>query len=385
MHETSQLTVFWDDHCLDHEPPAGEFEAAWTGLLAVREPHPDRPERLRNIRHIVEQTLADRVTWAAVTPATRPQLERVHDPAYVDEFEAFCAAGGGRLTADTGANEASFTAARYAAGAAIQAADHALDHGLDAVPYALVRPSGHHAQPAQVDGFCFFNNVAVAAEHVLATTGTERVAILDWDVHHGNGTQACFSDRDDVLVVSVHNDHWSWDEEAHPQTGDVDEVGAGAGEGYTLNVPLPPGTGDEGYAYAFDRVVEPAVAAFDPDLLLVSAGQDGGTVDPLGRNVLTKAGFEELGRRVRELAAAVADGRLALVQEGGYQLSHLAYATLGVLEGVLEYETGIDDPMAWMDEDLDSARRAVDAVAAHHAAYWPLPDPEIDTGGGWRE
>lgn len=367
-----RLTVFFDDRFLDHEPPAGEFEAEWTGRLAVKEPHPDRPERIRNIRRIVEHELDDHVAWADVTPASRETLKRVHTPAYIDEFERFCAAGGGRLTAETGANEASFEAARWAAGAAVQAADHAVANAPDRIPYALVRPSGHHAQPAQADGFCFFNNVAVAAEHALATTGVERVAVVDWDVHHANGTQECFYERDDVLVVSIHNDHWSWDREAHPQTGDLDEDGRGVGEGYTVNVPLPAGTGDDGYAAVFERIVEPAVTAFDPDLLMVSAGQDGGTVDPLGRNVITKSGFEQLGRRARELAEATADGRLALVQEGGYQISHLAYATLGVLEGALGAETGIEDPMAWMDEDLTSARRAIDRIVEYHSAHWPL-------------
>jgi acetoin utilization deacetylase AcuC-like enzyme len=175
-----------------------------------------------------------------------------------------------------------------------------------------------------------------------------------------------------VLVVSVHNDHWSWDPEAHPQTGDLAEDGRGDGTGYTLNAPLPPGTGDQGYAELFERVVEPAVTAFDPDLLLVSAGQDGGTVDPLGRNVLTKDGFRRLGRRVRELADDAAEGRLGLVQEGGYQISHLAYATLGVAEGVLGTDTGVEDPMAWMDEDLDSARRAIDRIADYHGRHRPL-------------
>lgn len=372
MKENADLTLFWNDRCLDHEAPAGEFEAEWTGRLAVKEPHPDRPERLRNIRHIVEETIDERVRWLGISPATREQLERTHDPEYIDDFEAFCESGGGRLTAETGANEASFDAARYAAGGAIRAAEHAVEGGLDDVPYALVRPSGHHAQPAQADGFCFFNNVAVAADHALATTGTERVAIVDWDVHHGNGTQECFYDRDDVLVVGIHNDHWSWDPEAHPQTGDLDEDGAGAGEGYNVNVPLPPGTGDRGYADVFDRIVEPIVADFEPDLLIISAGQDAGTVDPLGRNVVTKDGFEELGRRARDLAATAADGHLALVQEGGYQISHLAYATLGVLEGVSGVETGIDDPMAWMDEDVESARRGIDMIVDYHAANWPL-------------
>ena len=304
MSETEGLTVFWDDRCLDHEPPAGEFEAEWTGRLAVEEPHPDRPERVRNIRRIIETELPELVTWADVTPATRTQLERVHDPAYLEEFERFCEAGGGRLTAETGANEASYAAAEHAAGAAISAAKHAVEHASQRIPYALARPSGHHAQPAQADGFCFFNNAAVATEHVLKTTDTQRVAILDWDVHHGNGTQECFYGRDDVLAVS--------------------------------------------------------------------AGQDGGTVDPLGRNVLTKDGFETLGQRARELAAAVSDGRLALVQEGGYQISHLAYATLGVLEGVLDQSTGIQDPMAWMDEDFDSARRTIDDVTDHYDSFWPV-------------
>jgi acetoin utilization deacetylase AcuC-like enzyme len=372
MSETEGLTVFWDDRCLDHEPPAGEFEAEWTGRLAVEEPHPDRPERVRNIRRIIETELPELVTWADVTPATRTQLERVHDPAYLEEFERFCEAGGGRLTAETGANEASYAAAEHAAGAAISAAKHAVEHASQRIPYALARPSGHHAQPAQADGFCFFNNAAVATEHVLKTTDTQRVAILDWDVHHGNGTQECFYERDDVLVISVHNDHWSWDPEAHPQSGDVEEHGRGGGKGYNVNVPLPPGTGDEGYEHVFDRLVEPIVTDFDPGLLVVSAGQDGGTVDPLGRNVLTKDGFETLGQRARELAAAVSDGRLALIQEGGYQISHLAYATLGVLEGVLDQSTGIQDPMAWMDEDFDSARRTIDDVTDHYDSFWPV-------------
>jgi acetoin utilization deacetylase AcuC-like enzyme len=375
MTDSHTLTVFWSDRCLDHDAPPGEFEAEWTGRLAVKEPHPDRPERLRNVRHIVEHTIPEYVTWVDAPKASREQVERVHDPAYVDEFAAFCEAGGGRLTADTGANEASYDAARHAAGGTVAAAERALARGPTDVPYALVRPSGHHAQPAQADGFCFLNNAAIAAEHALATTDVDRVAILDWDVHHGNGTQECFYDREDVLVVGLHNDHWSWDEDAHPQTGDVTERGVGDGVGYNVNVPLPPGTGDEGYAYAFERIVDPAVTSFDPDLLVVSAGQDPGTVDPLGRNVVTKDGFADLGRRVRELAATAADGRLLLVQEGGYQLTHLAYATLGVLEGVLGVETGIEDPMAWMDEDLDSARRAIDEVAAAHADHWPVLSP----------
>jgi len=367
-----QIPVLWDEVFLEHEPPAGEFESGWTGRLAVREAHPDKPERVQNIKHIPTHELGEYCELEAVTPATREQLHRVHAAEYVDELEAFCEAGGGRLTAETGANDQTFTAARYAAGAAVGAAQRAADSTSTAVPYALVRPSGHHAQPSQADGFCFFNNAAVAAEAVLAADAVDSVAILDWDVHHGNGTQEVFYDRDDVLFVSLHNDHGSWDPAAHPQSGDITEDGVGRGEGYNVNVPLPPGTGDRGYALAFDRVVEPIVTAFDPDLVLVSAGQDAGTVDPLGRNVVTKAGFEALGARVRELAATCADGRLAVIQEGGYQQSHLGYATLGVFEGVLGLESTIEDPFDWLDEDVDSTRRALTAIVDHYASYWPL-------------
>ncbi|WP_266081098.1 class II histone deacetylase [Haladaptatus caseinilyticus] len=367
----TDLHVFWDDSFTAHTPPAGEFETKWSGRLAAKEPHPDREERVRNIRSIIEHVLDDRANWQSVAPATKAQLNRVHSSEYITEFERFCEAGGGRLTAETGANEASYSAARHAAGAAIQAAETAIDCD-DSVPYALVRPSGHHAQPTQADGFCFFNNIAVAAEHLLQTEDIERVGILDWDVHHGNGTQECFYDRDDVLFVSLHNDHWSWDPNAHPQTGDVDEYGVGTGQGYNLNIPLPPGTGNSGYEAAFDRIVEPVFEAYDPDVLLISAGQDPGVVDPLGRNVVTKRGFESFGRRARRMAEKYSDGRFAIVQEGGYQVSHLAYATLGVLEGSLGVETGIEDPFAWLDEDLQSARAAVTRIADRFTNDWPV-------------
>ena len=365
------LTVFWNEATLDHEAPDAEGKSEWSGRLAVRDSHPDQPDRVRNVRHIVEHELGDHTAFEAVEPATREQLERVHDPDYVDEVERFSANGGGRLIGTTGGNEATHRAATYAAGAAIRAAEHAVDEGPDSVPYALSRPSGHHAQPAQADGFCFYNNAAVAVEHAIETGRAERVAVLDWDVHHGNGTQECFYDRDDVLFVSFHHDHGSWHPVSHSQTGSAEETGAGEGEGYSLNVPLPLGTGDEGYAYAIDRFADPVIGEFDPDLLVVSAGQDPGTIDTLGRNVVSKAGFEALGRRAYDLAARHADGNLAVVQEGGYHVSHLAYATLGVLEGTLGVETGVEDPFAWLDEDVESARRAVDDAAAVHAASWP--------------
>ncbi|MEY7850748.1 class II histone deacetylase [Natrarchaeobius sp. A-rgal3] len=367
-----EVTALWNERFLEHEPPAGEGEAPWTGRLAVEQPHPDRPDRLRNVRHILRHELEERVRWRDAPEATDEQLHRVHDPSHVEQLRTVCATGGGRITGGTGANEATYAAARYAAGGAAAAADHAIERGLEDVPYAAIRPSGHHAQPAQFDGFCFFNNVAVAAEQALTHAGVDRVAILDWDVHHGNGTQEIFFERADVLTISLHNDHVSWNPEAHPQTGDADEHGEGDGVGYNVNVPLPPGTGNGGYEVAFDRLVEPIVTQYDPDLLLVSAGGDPGTVDPLGRNVVTKAGFEMLGRRARRIAEASANGRLALIQEGGYHPSHLAYATLGTIEGVLGIDSAIDDPFVWLEGDTDSAVATIDDVVDHYDAWWGL-------------
>ncbi|WP_425499816.1 class II histone deacetylase [Natrinema caseinilyticum] len=370
----TELRVYYDDAALAHVPPSGEFQLPWSGRLAAREPHPDRRERIENIRSIVGSELDDRTTWTDVDPATESEVTRVHAPAYVDEVRSWAADGGGRLTSETGGNAETYRAALTSAGGAIGAAERAVDPGSSDLPYALVRPSGHHAQTAQSDGFCFFNNVAVAAAHLLETGRADRVAVLDWDVHHANGTQEIFYDRDDVLLVSLHNDHWPWDEVSHPQSCDLTERGIDDGEGYTVNVPLPAGTGDDGYRYAIDELVAPVLAAYDPDVLLVSAGQDPGVMDPLGRNAVTKAGFESLGDRARSLAADHAGGSLALVQEGGYQRTHLAYATLGVLEGALGIESEIDDPFAWMGGNPAPAKRAVDRAIEAHGDYWPLEE-----------
>ena len=371
MVRDSELAVYFDDACLDHVLPPGAFELGPDERVAVDEPHPERPERLTNVRHIVAHELGERVEWADVEPATAEQLQLVHDPDYVEMIRAESGGDPTFLTPTTAVVDDTYRAARHAAGASVQTAVRAVESPPSEIPYALVRPGGHHAQPAQADGFCYFNLVAVAAEHVLETRDVDRIAVVDWDVHPGNGTTEIFYDRDDVLVISLHNDFGSWGN-SHPQTNRLDELGAGDGKGYTVNVPLPPGTGDEGYAHAFDRVVEPVVSAFDPDLVLVSAGQDPGVVDPTAPNLVTKSGFEEMGRRVRRLAGDHAGGSLGLVQSGGYQLSHLAYATLGVLEGALGYETGVKDPFAVLSGLDAPPREWIDSAVAAYADYWPV-------------
>lgn len=379
MDDRHSVTVYWDKQFERYQNPKRALTLPPSMLFAVDEPHPDRPERIRNIRHIVTEVMEPQVRFEDVDPAPREALERVHESGYIDMVEDG-GADAGPLSPHTPLTSDTYRTAKLAAGAAMATAETAIHD--DTTPYALARPSGHHAQPDRADGFCYFNNVAVAAEHALTTTRVDRVAIVDWDVHHGNGTQECFYDREDVLFVSIHNDHRSWDPETHPQEGTVTETGEGPGQGFTVNVPVPFGTGDRGYAYAIDSLINPIVAAFDPDLILVSAGQDAGPRDPLGRNVLTRQGFKDLGRRVRDLADAHAGGRLGVVQEGGYQLTHLALATLGVLEGVAgldaDYKDGPftpeTDPFAWPahSENYDLAVEWIEDARRSVSDQWAL-------------
>ena len=240
-------------------------------------------------------------------PATREQVERCHEPAYLDRLEAVAAPT--MLDLDTVASETSYEAALLAAGCSIEA--------VERDGFALVRPPGHHALPERAMGFCLLDNVAIAARHAQAELGVERVAIVDWDVHHGNGTEEIFRGDDSVLFVSMHQ--WPF----YPGTG-----GPGEGDETTVNVPLPAGSADEDYLRAFDRVVEPAVRAFDPELVLVSAGFDAHEHDPLAGMRVTADGFRELALRTAALAP-----RVAAVLEGGYDPRTLPGLVSAALEG----------------------------------------------------
>ena len=291
----------YSERCLDHD----------TG-----ERHPENPDRLRAIR----RGLAKRhgVEYTDASPASRGAVTAVHDEAYVDEFESFCADGGGSWDPDTVACEATWDAALASAGLAQWAARSALDgdEGRD-TPFAIGRPPGHHAVDDDAMGFCFFNNAAVAAEGVVDDGRADRVAIFDWDVHHGNGTQDVFYDRDDVFYSSIHEDG------LYPDTGDLEEIGRDDGEGTTVNLPLAAGAGDADYRYAIDEAIAPAVDRFDPDLLIVSAGFDAHRHDPISRMRVSSEGYAMMTDQVRSIADDVGAAD-AYVLEGGYGLDTLA-------------------------------------------------------------
>ncbi len=290
--------------------------------------HPENARRLRAI----DQELAarDLVRDRPIVPfgaASDAALGRVHDPRYVAGVREFAAQGGGYLDADTVVRPDSVEVAALAAGAGIAAVDAALD-GVAARSFVLARPPGHHATPQRGMGFCIFNTIAVAAAQALER-GVARVMIIDWDVHHGNGTQDAFYDSDQVLFVSLHQSP------LFPGSGAASERGAGQGSGYTLNVPLRAGGGDEVYRAVFADVVTPAAEAYQPELVLISAGFDAHAADPLANMRATEAGFAGMARRAREIAETYAEGRMVAFLEGGYDppaLAQSVVATLAVLD-----------------------------------------------------
>lgn len=323
-----RVGFLYDPAVLDHRPPEG---------------HPERPARVRETLALLEsQGMLDRLIRLPVTPAMRAQIERVHSPAYLDRVERIVAGGGGYLDAgDTVASPGSWAAVRAAAGAGIGAVDAVMTGAVDA-SFALVRPPGHHAPPDRAMGFCILNHAAIAAAHAVAEHGLSRVLLVDFDVHHGNGTQDCFYASPHVLYFSTHQSP------AYPFTGAVEETGRGAGEGYTVNVPLPPDVGEAGFLQAFDAVLRPLAARFRPELVIVSAGYDAHWRNSRYvagiRERLTVRGLCALSQHLQEIADAYCPGKLVGILEGGYDLDALGWGVLGTLRVWLG-DTDIEDPL----------------------------------------
>lgn len=298
--------------------------------------HVERATRLAAIMAALDASgLRPALQELEAQPASDTQILAVHEPRLLETVRWTSTQDDVWLGMDTYTTRASYAAARMAAGAAIAAVD-AVAGGRADNAFALIRPPGHHATPAQPMGFCLFNNIAIAARHAMAQFGIERVAIVDYDVHHGNGTQDCFYDDGQVFFCSSHASP------LYPGTGAEAEAGLEDGYGATLNLPLPYRTGDMGFARLYDQVVIPALRRFGPQLILVSAGYDGHWDDPLGPLSLSIGGYAALTQRLVALAGEVCGGNIALILEGGYSLPALAGCTIAALRVLLGQDPGAD-------------------------------------------
>jgi acetoin utilization deacetylase AcuC-like enzyme len=310
--------------------------------------HPENKRRIEAIESRLES-----LDWLGLTvdeapAATRAQIERVHTPEHYDAIEGFCERGGGMIDLDTVASRGSFEAALRGAGGAASAAERLLAGDAE-FAFCGLRPPGHHAEVATAMGFCLFNNVAVAAAHARAECGIDRVLVLDWDVHHGNGTQDIFYDSDAVLYASIHQSP------CYPGTGAAGERGAGAGEGYTLNLPVPAGAGPDEFLALVQHVVAPVARRYEPGLVALSAGYDAHRDDPLAQCRLDEAAYSDMTATMRDLAVEL-EAPVLVVLEGGYDLGALSASVAATLQTLTGDEPAREAPREAAGPHLGRAR-----------------------------
>jgi acetoin utilization deacetylase AcuC-like enzyme len=330
--------LLWHELYMWHDTGSGAGPNSAAGLI---EPgaHGESPASKRRLKNLLDVSgLCERLELIAPRPATREELQRIHERDYVERIAVLSERGGGDAGEHTPFAATGFEVASLAAGGCIRALE-AVVSGEVTNAYALVRPPGHHAERERGRGFCIFNNVAVAAMHARHELGLERVAIVDWDVHFGNGTQQAFWEDPTVLTISIHQaDRWPRD------AGWSEERGGGEGAGFNINVPLPPGAGRGAYVRSFEEIVDPALRLYEPQAILVGCGYDASALDPFGRMLLTSADFGELTRHLTQLAGELCDGRLVLCHEGGYSEAYVPFCGLATIEALSGLSSGVVDP-----------------------------------------
>lgn len=333
--------------------------------------HPDNPYKIDRIGDaLFEMPWADRLMRFYPRYARPDQIALAHDEKFIALVESAANAGSGWLDTDTRIAPGSYETALLAAGGVISAVESVMMTAFnrpDSV-FCIVRPPGHHAYADRAMGFCIFNNVAVAARYAQKTFGIERVMIVDWDVHHGNGTNEIFAEDPSVLFVSIHQ--WP----LYPGLGWLTDVGNGAGEGTNINIPVPPGAGDAMYRAIFDRIIEPVAEQFKPGLILVSAGQDCHCSDPLSDANVTYRGFREMEFAIRRMADRSCDGRHVLALEGGYNQHTLPYTVSSIVSAMIDAPWEVEDALAPSDRDLltGTQEARIADVLAELKPYWNL-------------
>jgi acetoin utilization deacetylase AcuC-like enzyme len=368
----------------------GRFLAHDTGMQATvimrngsfqlaPEPHPSSVYITQRMKQFLDGLgLSAQMQHIPARAATEDELAAYHTREYIAGVRAHVEGGPlkgdwGEIESDTPLSRGSFEAAIFAAGGAMNAVQAVMNREIRNA-YALLRPPGHHALSNRAMGFCIFNNAVIAAHFARNVYGLNRIMIVDWDVHHGNGTQDAFYADPGVLFVSLHQQNW------YPKlSGELEQMGTGAGAGFTVNIPLPAGTGDRGYRAAFEQLVVPIGLQYRPQLVMISAGQDANWLDPLAQMMVTQAGFRKMSELMLGLAEEVCEGRLVMVQEGGYSAAYVPYCTVAAVEPLLGVDLGVVDLYAGAAEvdrsETIFTEETQDALAAArkwHKNWWKI-------------
>ncbi|MAK90312.1 MAG: class II histone deacetylase [Oleibacter sp.] len=312
----------------------------------------ESPETKRRFRNLVDATgLLKQLDDRSAPSASMEDVLRIHPQSYVDTLKSLSDAGGGDFGDSAPIGPGSYEIALQSAGLACAAVEAVLDGEVENA-YSLSRPPGHHCLPDRAIGFCVLANIAIAIERAKVTKGLGKVAVIDWDVHHGNGTQDIFYNRSDVLTISLHQDR------CFPAgySGE-DDIGEGEGEGYNMNIPLQPGGGDEAYRYAFEQLVLPALDKFEPDLIIVASGYDANAVDPLARMQLHSETYRWMTQKVMDSAQRLCDGKVVIVHEGGYSEAYVPFCGLAIMETLSGIKTAAEDPLLGFIQAQQPAER----------------------------
>ena len=353
-----------------HNPGSG---AGFSTASPYAEPdeHPESPSTKRRLLSLLQVSgLADALVPIQPRVASVEEIAVFHTPRYINAVRAVSAAGGGTIGDSATIGHGSYEIALLAAGGCLEAVD-AVISGRVANAYALVRPPGHHAEPDQGRGYCVFGNAVLAVRHAQRVHRLARIAVVDWDVHHGNGTEGAFIDDPSVLTVSIHQDR------CYPvDSGQLEITGRGAAAHTNLNIPLPPGSGHGAYLAAFERAIIPALLRFRPELIIVASGLDANAMDPMARMMATSETYRELARMVLAAARETAGGRVVATHEGGYSNAYVPFCGLAVIEEFSGRRTPVTDPyleefMAMAGHELLPHQEAVISAAAVLAARTP--------------
>jgi len=337
----TKTAFIWDESYFWHNAGGGAlFEAA--SEYIEENGSAETPQSKRRVKNLLERSsLIDKLIQIKPEPATEAQLEYFHTKRHIETVAQMSKIGGLDCGDSAIVGRGSFEIAKLSVGGAIRAIK-AVTSGEANNAYVLTRPPGHHAEADRGMSYCIFNNIVIAAKYAQKELGVKKILILDWDAHHGNGTEDAFYQDDSVLFISLHQ------ERLDPvNRGDKECIGSGIGKGYTINIPLHAGSGDAVYRYAFEQIVIPSVEKFEPELILISAGQDGSMFDPLARLMLSADGYRYMSKQMKKLAEKYANGRIVCLHEGGYSESYVPFCSHAIIEELCGIHTNVSDPFVY--------------------------------------